>query len=70
VLLWGLHAGANEFRSGWFIESTLSELLVLFSLRTSRPMWASRPGPLLLVLSVVAGAVVVAVPFLAGLAGP
>ena len=70
VLLWGLDAGPTEFRSGWFVESTLSELLVLFSLRTSRPMWSSRPGRLLLTLSVVVGAVIVTVPLVAALAHP
>ena len=63
VLIWLLDATATEFRSAWFIESTISELLVLFSLRTNRPMFTSRPGTLLLTLSVVVGAVVIGIPF-------
>jgi P-type Mg2+ transporter len=63
VLLVVLDATATEFRSAWFIESTISELLVLFSLRTNRIMFTSRPGRLLLVLSVVVGAVVIGIPF-------
>lgn len=63
VLLVVLDASATEFRSVWFIESTVSELLVLFSLRTNRLMVTSRPGRLLLVLSVVVAAVVIAIPY-------
>jgi Mg2+-importing ATPase len=63
VLLDLLDATATEFRSAWFIESTISELLVLFSLRTNRLMVTSRPGRLLLVLSVVVGAIVFLIPF-------
>jgi P-type Mg2+ transporter len=63
VLMLILNATATEFRSAWFIESTISELLVLFSLRTNRLMVTSRPGRLLLVLSVVVGVIVIAIPF-------
>ena len=63
VLLLLLDASAVEFRSAWFIESTISELLVLFSLRTNRLMVTSRPGRVLLVLSVAVGAIVFAIPF-------
>jgi Mg2+-importing ATPase len=70
LLLVVLHAGATEFRSGWFIESTVSELLVLFSLRTNRPMLRSRPAPLLVWLSVAVAVVVTALPFVPVLAQP
>ncbi len=68
VLLLLLDATATEFRSAWFIESTVSELLVLFSLRTNRLMVTSRPGRLLLVLSVVVGTIVFTIPFVAPIA--
>lgn len=68
VLRWGSDAGPVEFRSAWFIESTVSELLVLFSLRTVRPMLRSRPSPLLAALSAAVVLVVVAIPFLPPLA--
>jgi Mg2+-importing ATPase len=63
VLLVLLDASATEFRSVWFIESTISELLVLFSLRTNRMMLTSRPGRVLLLLSVAVGAIVFAIPY-------
>jgi len=41
-----LGLGANQalFRSGWFIESTITELAVMLVLRTNRPFYRSRPG--------------------------
>ncbi len=70
VLIWGVHASTTAFRSAWFIESTVTELVVLFSLRTSRPMFASRPSRLLLMLAVAVAAIVVAIPFVTPVARP
>ena len=36
VLLGVLHAGAGEFRTGWFIESLATQTLVVFVIRTKR----------------------------------
>jgi hypothetical protein len=46
--------GANEalFRSGWFIESTITELAVMLVLRTNRRFYRSRPGRALLLSSI------------------
>ena len=41
-------AGPDVFRTGWFIESLLTELLVALVVRTSRPFYRSRPGRVLL----------------------
>ena len=43
VLLHFFHAGADLFRSGWFVGSSLTELAVLFVLRTRRLAIRSRP---------------------------
>ncbi len=56
-------AGAELFRSGWFVESTATELAVMLVLRTWRPFWRSRPAPALLWSSVAVAAVTVALPF-------
>jgi Mg2+-importing ATPase len=45
--LLGVAAGAEEFRTGWFVESLLTEVWVLFVVRTDRPFWRSRPAPFL-----------------------
>jgi len=45
------------FRTGWFLESALSEMLIVFSLRTQLPFLRSVPSRVL-VLSSVAGALI------------
>ena len=63
VLRLVLAVGAVQLRTGWFLESVATELVVMLSLRTRRPMWRSRPGTSLLVASAVVAAVTVALPF-------
>lgn len=62
VMLWGFHASAELFRSGWFVESLATQTLIVFVIRTRRvPFLRSRPSrPLLVsVIGVVAvGAVI------------
>lgn len=70
VLRWGVDASATEFRSAWFVESSVSELLVIFSLRTSRAAWRSKPDTLLAALAIVTSVVIVAVPYLPLIADP
>ena len=48
VLLLLFQAAAEEFRTGWFIESLLTELVIALVVRTRGPFWRSRPGKLLL----------------------
>ncbi len=52
VLLIVFNANETTFRSGWFLESVATELLVLFVLRTRRPFFRSRPSRLLAVSSI------------------
>ena len=54
VLLWGFHAGAELFRTGWFVESVASQVLVIFAIRSAKPMFSGSPHPAL-----VAGAALV-----------
>lgn len=63
VLRLGFGAGATLFRSGWFLESTATELAVMLVLRSNRPFWRSRPGRGLLVTTVVIAAVTLALPY-------
>ncbi|MDQ1279649.1 MAG: P-type Mg2+ transporter [Thermoproteota archaeon] len=46
-------ASMELFRTGWFIESVLSEILVTFSIRTRRRFYKSRPSNLLIATSVI-----------------
>jgi Mg2+-importing ATPase len=64
VLLWVLHAGPVEFRSGWFVESLATQTLVIFVIRTRRtPSWRSRPSLPLLLTTLACATVAVLLPF-------
>ncbi len=63
ILRVGFHAGAELFRSGWFIESTATELAVMLVLRTNRVFYRSRPSCPLLISSLAVLAVTVALPY-------
>jgi Mg2+-importing ATPase len=41
----GFHASAALSRSGWFIESTITELAIMLVLRTNRPLLPKPPRP-------------------------
>ncbi|MBU6317968.1 MAG: cation transporting ATPase C-terminal domain-containing protein, partial [Acidobacteria bacterium] len=64
VLRAGLHAVPAVFRSGWFVESMMTELAAMLVLRTRRPAWRSRPATGLLVTSLGAALVTVLLPLL------
>ncbi len=48
VLVFVLHAGVNEFRTGWFVESVISAALIGLVVRTRRLFFRSRPSRYLL----------------------
>ncbi len=57
VLLWLFHADQATFHTGWFVESVISAVLVVFAVRTRLPFFRSRPGtPLLLTAAAVVAA--------------
>jgi Mg2+-importing ATPase len=47
ALLGPFAAPPDLFRTGWFVESLLTELLIALVVRTRRPFFRSRPGTLL-----------------------
>ncbi|HNX49187.1 MAG TPA: magnesium-translocating P-type ATPase [Thermoanaerobaculaceae bacterium] len=63
-LVYLLHATAEGFRTGWFVESVLSASLVVLVVRSRRPFFRSRPGKRLLLASLGVVVVTVALPFL------
>lgn len=69
VLSLVFEADAERFRTAWFIESLLTELLVLLVLRTRRPVWRSRPHAALLGSTLVVAILAVVLP-LSPLRGP
>lgn len=56
TLLFIFKAEPNLFRTAWFFESALSEVLVTFSIRTKKPFYKSIPGKF---LSIITGLVVI-----------
>ena len=59
----------GEFRSIWFIESLLSELVAMLVLRTRLVFWRSKPGPLLLAACLIFGVIAIAITYIPLTAG-
>jgi len=66
VLLWWLHVSEPVFQTAWFVESLLTELVILLIVRTRRPFFRSRPGRWLWVSTVAVAVVAFALPYLPG----
>jgi len=64
TLLWLFNASPEVFRTGWFIESLMTELAIVMVIRTHRPFYQSAPGRLLLVSTLMVMALTVALPYL------
>jgi Mg2+-importing ATPase len=71
LLLWVLKANESQFQTGWFIESILSAMLVVFVLRTRLPFTRSRPSRVMLWVTLAVAALVIVLPYtpLAGVLG-
>lgn len=52
------------FQTGWFVESVLSELFIVFIIRTHKSVFKSKPGKYLFVFSAIALVLTVAFPYL------
>jgi len=64
ILLYVFHASPEEFRTGWFIESLLTELVIAIVVRTRRVFYRSRPGKLLLASTIVVIGMTLVMPYL------
>jgi Mg2+-importing ATPase len=64
TLIFGFGASVTEFRTGWFVESLFTELVIALVVRTRRPAWRSRPGTVLVWTTVGVAALAFAVPYL------
>jgi Mg2+-importing ATPase len=70
AVLYRLAGGVEAlFQTGWFVESLVTQTLVVFVIRTSRPAWRSRPGKVLTALALGVVAVALVLPY-SPLAGP
>ena len=64
ALLFLFRASPAEFRTGWFIESLLTELVIALVVRTRRLFFRSRPGRLLLASTLIVIGVTIVLPYL------
>jgi P-type Mg2+ transporter len=64
VLIFIFHAQVALFRTGWFIESLVTQILMIFAVRTHRHLFASRPHDLVIALAIGTSVLTVALPFL------
>ena len=64
ALLLVFRAAPDLFRTAWFVESLLTELVIALVVRTRRPFFRSRPGRLLLWSTVAVMTLTFAVPYL------
>ncbi|MFI5133660.1 MAG: magnesium-translocating P-type ATPase [Chitinophagales bacterium] len=64
VLLYLMKATESAFQTGWFIESVLTELFILFIIRTRNSFIKSKPGKYLFILSALALVITIVLPYL------
>jgi len=64
TLLYLFRASPEEFRTGWFIESLITELVIALVVRTRHLFFRSRPGTLLLVSTLVFIGITIILPYL------
>jgi Mg2+-importing ATPase len=64
ALLFLFRASPEEFRTGWFIESLITELVIALVVRTRHIFFRSRPGRLLLVSTLIFIGITLVMPYL------
>jgi Mg2+-importing ATPase len=64
ILIFVLNASVEQFRTAWFIESVASASLAILAIRTRKPLFRSRPGKYILIVSfAVVGIAAFLIPF-------
>jgi len=64
ALLGVFRANVATFRTSWFVESLLTELVIAIVVRTRRPFFRSRPGTLLLTSTASLIGIALVIPYL------
>jgi len=64
VLLQVFHMAEAQFRTGWFIESLITQTLMIFAVRTRRRLFASRPHPAVTGLAIAIAGLTLILPIL------
>ena len=63
ALVFVLKSGPEEFRTGWFFESVMTEILIIVVMRTWKPFYQSRISPALLVAMIFVLLITFALPY-------
>ena len=63
LLFWATRSGQELFHTGWFVESVVSAALVVLALRTRLPLYRSRPGRALMIITLLMAVVAVLLPY-------
>ena len=66
ILIHVLKTPESRFQTGWFVESILTELFILFIVRTRKNFFKSRPSKYLLLLSLFGALLTISLPYLPG----
>jgi Mg2+-importing ATPase len=67
LLLLVFKVSQDTFRTGWFFESVMTELLIMLVIRTRRPFFQSKPGKGLLYSTFGVALLTLVLPFIPGL---
>jgi Mg2+-importing ATPase len=67
LLLLVLKVSQDTFRTSWFIESVMTELLIMLVIRTQRPFFQSKPGKTLFYSTLVVALITLTLPYIPGL---
>lgn len=63
LLILIVRATEAQFQTGWFVESLLTELVIALVVRTQRPFFRSRPGKLLLGMTILVSGLTLVIPY-------
>ena len=63
ALMFVLKSGPEEFRTGWFVESVMTEVLIIVVMRTWKPFYRSRLSRGLLIAMIVVLMITFALPY-------
>ncbi|HEU5100926.1 MAG TPA: magnesium-translocating P-type ATPase [Roseiflexaceae bacterium] len=64
TLIFLIRATPEQFHTGWFVESVLTELAIALVVRTRRPFYRSKPGRLLWRSTLAVAVITLALPYL------
>ena len=63
LLLFVVHATEQQFQTGWFVESLLTELVIALVVRTRRLFFLSRPGKFLWISTLIVSLATLVLPY-------